>query len=305
MDSYLLVSTWQGVFVVNPFTGLTSYIEGILGMRSWGLTWNSESLFICYWLGKQSVIVEYDLRFTAVDIHEPPPEFMFIAPHQIVWTDDRLWITDTQHDRIVLWDGKKDWYAWELFSLESQMSKSSGEDQHHINGCFPHEDGIWVVCHNNKKGSFVRKYQRASPVAILQEQSVGFQIHNIWPCNGTYVVCNSGRGRITDIDDNDIVRTGGFPRGVAATPENTFIGCSAHHFKCKSREDVDGSIVVLDHSLKVVHKCIMHGFGQIYEVRALNIRDKAHSEDSHKTVFSFEDLSFNGGQTCSLATRNG
>lgn len=302
-DSMVILSSWRGTYVVKPMTGSYVPIRTVDGFRSWGISWSDSRLYICNWIGKASVIVEYDEKFKMLDIHEPPKEFKFVAPHQILWIGGRLLIADTQYDRIVMWDGKKDWSIWRPYPERSYGDDGRGSDRHHLNGFYKHNGSIFVVSHNREKGSFIEQFDSPEGHKPKCRWTVGNQIHNVWYHNGIYVFCNSGRGSIDSLAGRPVVHTGDFPRGVAAFDDYTFVCCSSHHFKCKSREDIDGSIAIINsETLDIYSWCHMQGFGQLYELRGINASDKAHYDGAENFAFDVSRLEWRRGVTCSTAT---
>jgi len=303
IDDYLILGTWSGHYIVNPWNGSAALIHSMESTRGWGLTWGDGLLFLMVWAGKHSHIDVFDPDFKLVGTIRFPKEFMPIAPHQIVWSEGsgeygRLWIADTQHDRFVIIENN-DFAVWRPLGAENYNEKGLGRDHAHINGCFHHQGRTAVICHNRDKPSRIQwhKFPNLHPV---EENVVGAQIHNCWGEDGKYFTCSSGTGDILSLSGKRIVHTGGFPRGISITPNWNYVGISSHHFSCSSREKLDGEIAIYDKQWKRQTVCLLRGIGQMYELRVINREDKAHHSKSHEMKFNTRKLHLKVGNEASI-----
>lgn len=298
MDDHLIVGAWTGHYLVDPWTGTAAVINRFPDVRGWGLTWGNDLLFLMTWAGKVSELQVVDRDFKFIGRIPFPKEYMPVAPHQITWHDGRIWIADTQYDRFIIIDGE-DFGVWRPLPAEIYGPDGKGNDKYHVNGCY-HKDTITaVVCHNRNNPSQVR-FHRVFDTPAYDIKVVGAQIHNCWSEGSHFYTCSSGTGDILNVNGSRVVHTGGFPRGVAITPEWNYIGISEHHFSCKEREKLDGKIYIYDKKWRRKHTCLLRGIGQMYELRVINKPDAAHYPTSHEMKFSLGKLRIRAGESASV-----
>ena len=117
---------------------------------------------------------------------------------------------------------------------------------------------------------------------------MGRQIHIIWPEGDKFLSCSSQDARIVSSKGGEVVKTGGFPRGVAITKDYNYIGISPHHFhQCKHRASVDGEVLVYDKNWNLAKTFVLRDFGQIYEVRMFGEKDISHWDGSENVEFNY------------------
>jgi hypothetical protein len=257
------------------------------------MSWNQEFFFLMVWIGLRTELLIFDHSFRRVGTVRPPgPKHSVIAPHQIIWLEDRLWIANTQYDYFTIWNPKDDtWDTWRPADEEVYRWKDNrGNDVHHINGCWLQDGKLYVVAHNKAVPSWIQEHSWPDLKRLNRFEANGRRIHNIWNENGTFAVCSSEEGCVKNVKGKILANTGGFPRGVVITNGLRVIGVSAHHFKCKSRETVDGCIHVYNKDWTMQKLLFLDGFGQIYELRGLQMKDQSHYPGCEQTDFNLEDL---------------
>lgn len=262
--------------------------------RCWGVTWNESNLFVAEWKGKYAVINVFDKKLRLIAVAEPPKEMPLTAPHQIYWFDGWLWITNTQYDYIQKWNGdfeNPSWEIWRPLGLLDCYNPSTGRGNNKV-----HMNSIWydnaskcicLVCHNNKKNSFMQQYHYPGLKLKDQLDNIGRESHNIWRENGNLITCSSSDGRVQHLSGHIVKKTGGYPRGVVFSPHYRIVGVSANiPFGRRDRESTDGFLHIYEGSWEnIIIRLPLFGLGQIYDIRALMSQDRTHYSGSEKVEF--------------------
>jgi len=285
----LIVGTYRAYIVLDPETGDYDIFAKHYQLYHWGITWSDRFLVNSVWLGVSTTFLFYDLNFNRIRTVKPPGHRSVIAPHQILWYDNKMWIANTQYDYASIYDFDTDsWGIWRMFDPSDYGGPDNrGRDQYHMNGVWFNGDHVFVCAHHKQNPSFVQVHEYPS-LKKLDTFTAGRMIHNIWPENGEMLTCSSGEGKIITITGKEVVRTGGFPRGVAITDKYNCIGISPHHFHgCKKRNEVDGEIQIYDKNWNLLRVFVTRDFGQIYEMRMFGEKDITHYPGSENVKFTY------------------
>ena len=106
MTKKLLVATRNQLLVWDNGVQLISKAKHYTYHYYYGITWNAENIYISERKGKSGAIIkEFDKGFNLK--RRLPLGVELVAPHQIFWWGKKLYITDTEKDRVLIWDGKK------------------------------------------------------------------------------------------------------------------------------------------------------------------------------------------------------
>lgn len=285
----LIVGTYGAYMILDPETGGYDIFKRHNQLYHWGITWSDKFLVTSVWLGVSTTFLFYDLNFKRVRTVRPPGNRTVIAPHQILWFDGKLWIANSQYDYATIYDFDSDsWDTWRMFDTSIYKGPDKrGSDYHHMNGVWFHDGQVFVCAHNKQKPSFIQVHEYPS-MKYLETLATGRMIHNVWSENGEFLTCSSGDGRIVTTTGREVVRTGGFPRGVAITDKYNCIGVSPHHFRnCGRRNEVDGEIHIYDKNWNLVRVFVTRDFGQVYEMRMFGEKDITHWSGSENVKFNY------------------
>lgn len=288
----LIVGTYGAYLILDPETGDYDIFKRHHQLYHWGITWSDRFLVTCVWLGISTTFLFYDRNFKRIETIKPPEHRSIIAPHQILWFDDKLWIANTQYDYANIYDfDNKSWEIWRMFNEKTYRGpEKRGGDIYHMNGVWFYDGHVFVCAHNKQRPSFISIFEYPS-LKYIETLDVGRMIHNIWCENGEFFTCSSGDGKIITTTGKEVVRTGGFPRGVSITDKYNCIGISPHHFHgCKKRNEVDGEIQIYDKNWNLIRVFVTRGFGQVYEMRMFGKRDITHWAGSENVKFNYPDL---------------
>jgi len=113
-------------------------------------------------------------------IEELVPSFNLPDIHQIRFFNDRLFITCTLGDRILIYDpDQKNWEWWNPISTEDIPITPGHEDNLlHINTLTVYKDHLYVGCNGHQNGSLIHSFD--SDLNFVKEWKIGKQIHNIF-----------------------------------------------------------------------------------------------------------------------------
>lgn len=284
----LIVGTYKAFIILDPSNGDYHILARHHQLYHWGITWSDRHLFTCVWLGHRTNILGYRKEDLKREITiSPPKEFKVTAPHQICWIDGRIWIANSQFDHCTMLDPYTQKYeTWNMYDSKIYNKIGRGRDHHHMNGLWYYDGHIYVVAHNKQQPSFVQVHKYPS-LKLVDRIEMGHHIHNVWPEGDELLTCSSRDGRIVSNKRSEVVKTGGFPRGVSITKDYNSIGISPHYaHQCKHRAHVDGEVQVYDKNWKLVKTFVMRDFGQVYEIRTFGERDISHWDGSENVNFN-------------------
>lgn len=285
----LIVSAHKAFIILDPSNGDYSIFAKRNQFYHWGITWSDRHLFTCIWLDRRTIILGYRKEDLKREITiSPPQKFNIISSHQICWIDGRIWISNTHFDCCTILDPYTEKYeTWNMFN--PKIYKDRRRDHHHMNGLWYYDGHIYVIAHNKKKPSFVQVHKYPS-LKLVDKIEMGLNIHNLWPEGDELLTCSSKDARIISNKRGEVVKTGGFPRGVSITKDYNYIGISphfSHHCKHMRRTHIDGEVRVYNKNWELIRTFVMRDFGQVYEVRMFGERDVSHWPGSENIDFNF------------------
>ena len=148
------------------------------------------------------------------------------APHQILWIDDMIVVTNTgrnalakvnHRDHSVI-QRRYDAAMWDRLS-------STSFDGSHLNSLHRHGDTLYAVAHNFRKGSYILELDWPTLEEKARWSVNGATgIHNLWIDEaGRFITCDSSNGRLMDADTADVLWSNqqqGYAEGIGSHETN-------------------------------------------------------------------------------------
>jgi hypothetical protein len=163
------------------------------------------------------------LVFDAAELQfqeELRPQFQLRGVHGIASFDNRLWVTCSFDNLIAIYDfGTRNWTKW--YPAIDVLARD--RDVNHFNTIVPVETQICIVAHN-RGSSDLLFFDRASR-DLCSVTRLGNQSHDLFWVDGQPAICSSGDGELVSTG-NWLLRTGGFPRGIASAGSTILVGIS-------------------------------------------------------------------------------
>jgi len=249
----------------------------------YGITWDKNQLYLGLrrhpYISEQSIGV-FDDQFEFVK-RLPTKDLDDI--HQIIYHDEKIYITNTRHERVDIVD--KDYNQSQLIY--------TGKPQKglHLNSVWINDDKIYLVEHRRSAGSRVRilyGYDPATTIRTTRTIDIGKGVHGVYEEDNFLYVCSSERNKIlrydldtkkTEIVVNFAEFIKGHCRGICRTKDKWYIGMSMTGPKA-SRHQLKGSAVfVLDNNFEILeHIKLKKTYGQLNELRIVDETDYAHNQ---------------------------
>ena len=177
--------------------------------------------------------------------------------HEIKWYDDKLWITCSYENMIVIFDGKN-WIRW------YPLGKPEAEpfDKNHFNSFLFEKDSLYLLAHN-RGDSEILEFSLKN-LELKRRIPLGNQAHNIWKKGDVFYTCSSGEGKLRGTNGWEVY-TGGFPRGIAFSDKNIFLGVSEFTER-KYRDFTDGKIFVYNKNWILEREIILKKEGLVLDL---------------------------------------
>jgi hypothetical protein len=203
------------------------------------------------------------------------------APHQILWVDDTIVVTNTGRNALAkvnprdhsIIQHRYDAVIWDRLS-------STSYDGAHLNSLYHSGDTLYAVAHNFNKGSFILELdwptlteKRRWPV----RDATG--VHNLWIDEaGCFITCDSNNGTLIDAGNADVLWSSqrqGYARGLAVAGETMVVGHSEKSTRGDRRFSETG-LWILDRSFRTLDYQYLGHFGGVQEVRIIDAPDLCH-----------------------------
>ena len=165
------------------------------------------------------------------------PNFPLRDMHQILWYEGLLWITCSFDNMVAIYNGDY-WETW--FPLGRPDNEPF--DINHFNSFFVKDEYLYILAHNNGSSELLKF--SINNRELLARLPFGLQSHNIWVQGNEFFTCSSGESKIMSTNGFQL-QTGGFPRGVAITNNNAYIGISKLAER-KDRDFTDSMVLIYD-----------------------------------------------------------
>jgi hypothetical protein len=209
-------------------------------------------------------LLVFDERLDVKEEVQPP--FPLRDLHGMTSFDDIVWVTCSFDDLVAIFDpATGTWRKW----YPSADPLAHGRDVHHYNTIAKIGDRIVLLAHNLGR-SHVVSYRYPS-LELDRVRPLGLHAHNVFAVGGSLATCSSGEGLLMS-ESGWRLRTGGFPRGFAATDDVKLVGISRNASR-DERSDVDGVIRVFDDAWRFQMDYVLRGVGMILDILPVSIED--------------------------------
>jgi hypothetical protein len=284
---HILVSTPGFVICHNTSSGNSEILESGRG-NYYGITWSPAGLEVVLshsGVDEQSLVdlASYAISeqgYLTIGGHST---WQFLsAPHQILWIDDMIVVTNTGRNALAkvnprdhsIVQYRYDTVIWDRLS-------STSHDGAHLNSLYRNGDTLYAVAHNFNKGSYILeldwptlKEKRRRPV----RNATG--IHNLWiDETGRFITCDSNNGTLIDADNADVLWSSNqrqsYARGLAATDEIILVGHSDRSARTDRRSSETG-LWLLNRDFRTLDYQYLGHFGAVQEVRIIDAPDLCH-----------------------------
>jgi hypothetical protein len=215
------------------------------------------------------------------------------APHQILWVDDMIVITNTGRNALAklnprdhsIVQHRYDAILWDRLS-------STSFDGAHLNSLYRKGDTLYAVAHNFKKGSYILELDWPS---LEEKGRRGVRnatgIHNLWiDETGRFIACDSNSGALIDANTAETLwnnpSEGGYTRGLAATDKIILVGHSENSPRTHRRFSETGLWILDRPNLRMLDYQYLGHFGAVQDVRIVDEPDLCH----HGKTLSVEAL---------------
>jgi hypothetical protein len=266
-------------------------------MRNWGFAWHADHL---YAPNRTRGLVKYDRDLNVLatfpcplargPVWKPEPSLQgdaqFDRPHQVACLEDRIFICDSGHNLLRVFDPR----TGTVQSIGFDARRNWINSVNLING------EIHIVFHNHGWSDLVTLDADFRP--RHEKNRIGVCAHHVWSMQGERWTCSSQEGKLRSIDSARVVELGGYPRGVAISGRWLIIGISRMRrssslqpglppqaMETRSRPAISSSgLVFLDREALTVEGAIeFHDLANdpdyrmpfVFEVRLLDVPDEA------------------------------
>jgi hypothetical protein len=189
--------------------------------------------------------------------------------HQIFYKGGEIFCADTGNNRLL--SQLRTIYKLPGKDYDDELNKRVGQ---HINSVQVYNNDVYTVHHNNGiRGVNIFK----NGVGLFPERTIAGEGHNIFIYEDNLYTCDSANHGIINLTTNKYIwkLDGGFPRGVAYIGDgNLIFGVSTFSKSREDREFTDSDIYEINlDTLEVNQLGTVSGYGNIHEIRALDIKD--------------------------------
>jgi hypothetical protein len=283
----LLVATHNALLLVDPARpmGRQQILHWGAGLY-YGITWDEERLYLVARGAPPERVLVFDRDFRPLD---PPPFKMGGEPHQCLWLDGTLYVTDTTNNRVLSWDGK---CIETVFFVDAPYKK----EPEHLNSIWSDGDLIYVLAHRKERRP-KRVYVLDREFALLDILPMDFHclaagamsngLHNVYVENGRLYTLGPSvvlaldlvKGK-TDVKQLPTVEPfKHYLRGLARTEELFYIGVS--NVAARPGRDYGSARILIQermNSNRLAGEIVLdERCGQVLEIRALDEPDLAHN----------------------------
>jgi len=256
-------------FVITTVKGYGMVRDGKLVMERqadfYGLTWNEVDLFFSWnptHVPGSVIESRQDGKLKLPPVH---------GVHQILWAQDRLWITDTAHDRVVWWDGEQTGIV--------QLHPNDEADNLHFNSLWEWDGRVMVLASGlTGSGGFIRSLTDDLVIDVGPHFYHNFYVEDdlLYGCFKDSAQ-RSGlfRRQLPDGPVEELLfGEGAFARGLARNESVFLAGCSES--QPREQRFSGGSQVLVIEEFEIMERIPLADTGQIRDVRLLE-SDRAHN----------------------------
>jgi len=282
----LLVSTACGLITIEgscaPFS-INTIEKTSYNACYWGITWNEKDVFaIKREFGETFFVHVFDRKLKETGKFEVPG---VKDPHQIFWKDGKLYIANTGHNRITIWDGKDfGEFAW----------NKTGRDDNHINSIWADDEYFYFIENRGDPHlggrSRIRAYLKRN-MELTSNYQVGRDVHNVMFEKRNYYICSSADKSLLCYSwakkevtmewraNLELNNPKVFTRGLAYDGECFYVGISESRTKQEKKDKVikDGRIAVINNDFKTAGIIQLPKSDSVHDVRLMDKPDYAHN----------------------------
>jgi len=188
--------------------------------------------------------------------------------HGIATIDKKVWATCAFDNMVAIFDPATE--AWEQW-YPSTDPLARGRDVHHFNTVERIDDRIALLAHNWGRSQIF--FYRYPSLELETVRPLGVEAHDVFAVGGSLGTCSSAEGLLV-AESGWRLRTGGFPRGFAATDGLKLVGLS-RNVPRERRSVVDGVIRVFDDAWRFQTDYVLCGVGMILDILPVPLDDAA------------------------------
>jgi hypothetical protein len=295
---YVLISTPGFIIYHDTHSAKSEIIESGRG-NYYGITWSETGLelALCHSGVDHQSFADLASYATSekgyLTIGQQTTWQFLSAPHQVLWVDDMIVITNTGRNALAKLNPRDhsivqyryDAILWDRLS-------STSFDGAHFNSLYRKGDTLYALAHNFNKGSYILELDWPS----LQEKGRrgvrnATGVHNIWiDETGRLIACDSNNGALIDADTAEMLwsnpSSGGYTRGLAATGEVILVGHSDNSPRADRRSSETGLWILDRRDFRMLDYQYLGHFGGVQDVRIVDEPDLCH----HGKTLSVEAL---------------
>jgi hypothetical protein len=189
------------------------------------------------------------------------PSFALRDIHQILVHAGILWVTCAFDNAISIYDGH-DWTQW----YPRGKAASGPGDVNHFNSLTIFGNEICIVAHN--RGSSELLFFELPDLAFTRSISLGTWAHNAWMHGKELMTCSSEEGCLMGVNGTR-VNTGGFPRGIAYTNDEIYVGIS-ERIEREDRDFSTAAIAVFDCEWRSLRTVTLPSEGMVLDLMPID-----------------------------------
>jgi len=283
----LLISTYKKVLLYVDGEAITVSQQFVSHA---GLTWDYRFIYVVareVEFGTDTYGLVFDRKLNLIRTSLLPG---VLGPHQCIYRNDEIFITNTGHNTISAWDGHDNVRTvWR--GRERILEDPTTDD--HLNSVW-YDDQHFYICEHRRGPSKVRVLDHRWK--LKDSWDIGEQIHNLFVEEGKAYIGNSLHEGILvrDLETGavkhvPIIETldwtpqpverlirKAYLRGMAKSLDRFYVGCSAIAPR-GDRSEGQSAVAILDNDLNYIDKIVLEDTGALCELRIVDDIDHAHN----------------------------
>lgn len=206
------------------------------------------------------------------------------APHQILCASDgRIVCTNTGRNAVAVFDFDRPGQVQEVRLSDARWDRfnADGAEGDHLNSVFEKNGRLYVMAHRFTNGSKLGVFAYPG-LELVEVRAIEGRtgLHNIWIGDeGEAISCHSEAGAVIELETNRLLWESGGPvytRGLAVSRDVVLVGESERALRGQ-RGNCQCGLWMLDRrTWQAVDYFPLGPYGQVHEVRLLNVEDLAH-----------------------------
>ena len=249
----------------------------------YGISWDTKDIYVAHRLTYSHGAIDiFDNEFNLKK--QVSFDVDFYAPHQILWWDKKLYMTDAHLSRVLVWDKKNvnvvEWRRPDGFSLHVNSIWCDGKKFYvleHRGAVMPKGIQVFDLDFNP-----IKHIELPRKVFVQKKSYHG--VHNVYIEDGILYVFSPGAlvkynlafGDFKHVIPHPMLKDY-YARGLARTEGRFFIGLSEVKTRAE-RDKGDSFILVTDDDFNVLDVLTLKDTGALHEIRAIDSPDWAHNK---------------------------